>query len=600
MPLIGEENKKFETSRGYEKHPLHQYASAWLNTVNNILDESQIDLCFEPIKAVQNRTSEETLKNFFIEESCDPQSLTPEELDDHYLMMEQQFDNDRQAILENTSLSNYNPVIGMTFPLHKNILMNCVFDKGAIPKVVAKSPKFTFTMENRYIVKPDGERIDIYKQQDQITSAIDSTAPFIDIELKLPETGQTDILEKIGASSLDNLSIETYISAVKMKTKTPFNKGDVLPDGTIAEKEESEVWFPVNLKFTPSYGEYNRIIMEPIVASNEHMDAAKNSDVISAVMKDNKFIISALKGNVSAVKLTAKKDTSNALLQTCSVMWNETTKIEEIGPAIPINTTLTPEEIKDVAALYNVNQLTKIMSTMQLILTNYKDDKIRQGLDDSFIKLEESQKDYGIFDFAPPAGYMNDYVSWREATFMDFLDSHVTNILQILNDPNVVVTVLGRPDLIRKITPTEYEYKSPSNIGPVELEFSRVIKTSDSRVYQFISSQKLKNSNELILILCPRNTNRIIYRIYDYQLYISNEIKNAANPTLPSIHAFERWKFVEYQPVQGRIGILNPVGYREGKDIPTLGTLGPIGMSHNIIPNYNKPTQPKAKGLNEK
>ena len=33
-----------------------------------------------------------------------------------------------------------------------------------------------------------------------------------------------------------------------------------------------------------------------------------------------------------------------------------------------------------------------------------------------------------------------------------------------------------------------------------------------------------------------------------------------ANPALPAIHAFERWQFVEYQPVQGRIQILNPTG----------------------------------------
>ena len=44
-------------------------------------------------------------------------------------------------------------------------------------------------------------------------------------------------------------------------------------------------------------------------------------------------------------------------------------------------------------------------------------------------------------------------------------------------------------------------------------------------------------------------------------MYVSNEIRNAKNPALPAIHAFERWKFVSYQPVQGRIKILNPTGF---------------------------------------
>ena len=43
----------------------------------------------------------------------------------------------------------------------------------------------------------------------------------------------------------------------------------------------------------------------------------------------------------------------------------------------------------------------------------------------------------------------------------------------------------------------------------------------------------------------------------------NNEIRNADNPALPAIHSFERWKFVEYTPVQGRIKILNPSGIRE-------------------------------------
>jgi hypothetical protein len=63
-----------------------------------------------------------------------------------------------------------------------------------------------------------------------------------------------------------------------------------------------------------------------------------------------------------------------------------------------------------------------------------------------------------------------------------------------------------------------------------------------------------------MIILNPRNSDRICYRIYDYQLYISNEIRNSANPALPAIHAFERWKLVEYQPVQGRVQILHPSG----------------------------------------
>ena len=45
---------------------------------------------------------------------------------------------------------------------------------------------------------------------------------------------------------------------------------------------------------------------------------------------------------------------------------------------------------------------------------------------------------------------------------------------------------------------------------------------------------------------------RVIYRIYDNQMYESDKIRNAQNPALPSIHAFERYPIQdeEYPPVQ--------------------------------------------------
>lgn len=589
MPVVGE-RKSLNLGRKCVTESMYGLATQFRDLAKNILTESGIDMFMEPTKVAAYREPSEAMKNFFVNESCDPNSMTPDQYDDHIEMMTEQFENDKYAMLECASMASFNPVIGMSFPLHKNILMNCVFDKGAIPKVVTKSPKFTITMENRYLVKPDGTKIDIYKNQMDITDAIESTAPFKEIELKLPETGATDILEKIGASSLDNLSIETAICAVKMKVKKAFQRDEILPDGTKAEKEETDVWFPVNLKFSPAYGDLDRTLMERVVISDSHADPAKNDDLISASMKDNKIQIMGMKGNITAVKLRTRKDTSNAMLQTCTATWDTKTIVEEIPSAIPINTTISPEEVKDLAALYNVNQLSKIMTIFNDVLGNLKDDQIRKSLDMSYKTIPESQKDYGVFDFAPRDGYMSDHVDWRHSTFMDLLDSHVTNMLNILNDQNMVVSIFGRPDVIRKITPTEYTYQTPSNIGPVELDFTRTVCTSDRRVYQFISSQKLNNQNELIIILCPRNSERIIYRIYDYQMYLSNEIRNAANPTLPAIHAFQRWKFVEYQPVQGRLRILNPTGLREGKDIPTLGSLGAIGYGNNqIIPAATTP-----------
>ena len=54
-----------------------------------------------------------------------------------------------------------------------------------------------------------------------------------------------------------------------------------------------------------------------------------------------------------------------------------------------------------------------------------------------------------------------------------------------------------------------------------------------------------------------------MYKIFDYQMYVGNEIRDTVNYQLPAITAFERFLFLQYQPVQGRILIANPSGLRE-------------------------------------
>ena len=280
-------------------------------------------------------------------------------------------------------------------------------------------------------------------------------------------------------------------------------------------------------------------------------------------MHANKFTVTAAKGEIKKVKLAAKLNTSNANFDECSVTWKVDTDYVEIPEATPINTTITPEEVKDVAAMYDANQVTKIMSLTKTALSEYKDMKIKKFLDDSYARLDERTSFAGQFDFAVPAGYALDWVTFRASTFMDYFDDLVTKMLQVLNDPNMTITVYGDPRVVRKITPKEYSYTAPANIGPVTLDYTQTIcNLTDKRVYNFIGSDKMRNTNELMILMNPHNSERIIYRIYDYQLYVSNEIRNAANPALPSIHAFDRFKLCEMMPVQSRIEILNSSGMR--------------------------------------
>lgn len=588
MP-IGKSIKTNTIGSDYNRDPLAAYVESFMDLNRSIVNESGMDILEEPRKVMRRQKTKSAWKKFFTENFYDRDALGIDPLLDQYdladqtAMMEQQFDNDISAMFESANQADYNPVIGMVFPMHKNILMNMVYDKGAIQKVVAESPKFTLSMQTRILRDTRGNEIDMYLEQNKMTAAIDASNPTYTIELVLPENEKTDILAMCGGTSQDALSIRTHVSHVCVENvyiaegdKMPDANGVVGPKSPIATAADAKmydkVWFPTNIEFKPGYNTYERSFVQPL-SFNIRKDASgvmeTRKETLSGTMDHNKFnIYGSGAGVVTAVRLAAELDTSNAMLNTCSVSWKTDTTLIEIPNAIPLNVTVAPEEIKDLAALYQVNQLTKLMSLFKTALANYKDDKIRQFLDESYDRLPDRARGYGEFDYAVPEGYALDHVEHRYKTFFDFFDTEVTKMLQVLNDSNMVVTVFGCPDLIRKITPTEYHYQTPSSIGPVDLDFKRTVVTSDKRIYQFIGSDKLRWTDELVCILCPRNSMRVTYRIYDYQMYISNEIRNVSNPTLPAIHAFERWHIAEYQPVQSRVKILNRDGRKKATVTP--------------------------------
>ena len=644
MPVIGNTTSRKPGSSGYSHDPMVAYAKEFLNLTQSFLEEARLDLYQEPSKVFRTPLTDETVKNFFMENSADPRGMTTEEYEDHMLMMEQMYENDKIAVLEHCGMGQYNPVIGMTFPIHKNIMLNNIFDKGAIPKFVAEAPRFTVSMETRWMIDPEtGEKIDMWREQYKMTDAIDKAAPLKSMYLPLPEAENTNILETMFGVPEDqnnNLSIESHVSGlVGARVVYPGQTVQIVVKNSDAATAPATVTYtiqnytnttaqayviptdsPTDLKaqlpkveatvtqtvtgaifnwrgpFAPAYGGYDRQICEqyalPIVktvaagtlpgtwkltveladGTTQEIDNTTDENAIpgqyrtvgfvSGFAKDNRFGMTSSNAKVAGVILTSRIDTSSAMLKTASATWSVRTDIIEIPNAVPMNVTISPEEVKDIAALYQINQLTKVMSLMKISLANYKDDKIRRYLDKSFLEMPDDSKIARQFDFAPSNNYALDPIEWRHKTFMDSLDTHATQLLHVLNDPNVTFNIIGRDDLIRKITPTDYTYQSPSSIGPIQLDFVKTIVTSDKRTYQFISSDKLRDCNNLMIIVCPRNSERFIYRIYDYQMYLSNEIRNISNPALPAVHAFERWVIKEYQPVQGRIRILNPTGLR--------------------------------------
>ena len=77
---------------------------------------------------------------------------------------------------------------------------------------------------------------------------------------------------------------------------------------------------------------------------------------------------------------------------------------------------------------------------------------------------------------------------------------------------------------------------------------------------------------------------RVEYRLYDYQFYVSDEMRKDRNCRLPAIHSFERFKFEEYRPIEGKIKVLNCDTIGETKDEEFINELERLACEGTEIP----------------
>ena len=229
MPVVGNTKADVVMGRGSNFKENRKFATAIREMTENISENTSIDYFLNAQSALMNPEAREAIKDFFVENSVDVNEFAdnPEGYADHKEMMEALFENDRDKLLEYAAIGSYNPVMGLVFPLHKNLLMNNIFDKGAINKAVAKTPKFTLSMKIRKLVTPDGEEIDMFTDQDKLYDAIEATAPAVETFVKLPlipgSPEYTTAMKKITdavfgglgpVKGIDNLSIETAVTAI--------------------------------------------------------------------------------------------------------------------------------------------------------------------------------------------------------------------------------------------------------------------------------------------------------------------------------------------------------------------------------------------------
>ena len=300
--ILGTKENDIQDLRGYENDPLYPYVESFINVVKAPQYLNEGYNYFGNIRDyMRNPATRDEVKRFFVENSYDPmdprycqegKNANPfalKNIAEHTEYMEQLFENDLSApnsngtscgilgswsaMTEASPLINFNNVVGMSLPIHKNILMNAVFDQ-VLPKKVSRSNRFTESIETREMIDTDGKRIDMFYEQNKMTPAINKSIPQARVFIPLPEMRTINILKDVFQLTGRKYHLSVKSAVVGIIAESWTEPGDSYFDTsdqkfkTVQSSEDAKmrlVLFKCNpIHFDPFYGDYDAVINCPI------------------------------------------------------------------------------------------------------------------------------------------------------------------------------------------------------------------------------------------------------------------------------------------------------------------------------------------------
>lgn len=523
------------------------------------------------ITALQDPTVYNICKRAFIENCYDPEDFDndPDKIRNFTESMEIKFDNNIRAMFDtlvesagtngSIGVTNLNAIIGLSLPLSKDILMNNMF-ANTLPTMVAESKIINKQFEVRRLIDSvTGKVVDLYSQQNEIFDLLYKSNP---LKVLTINAGQTiDAVQSLSLGQNENIN---NVKVSHVTVNIDLKEGDILPDGTVVESDETR-----DVKIPLGGIQLNQTYNDPTLTKDIEFNG-RNLGKFVVTRRANEITLLAQNDKIKNVDVILVKDNSVLSTTPPRVEWEIKNQQISIDNEVHVATSYSPETAYDHKTLHNVDLLATIVESTRTVLEDYKDAYIIESLNADFERMHPSQKVKTEFDFAARNGYHGSIQQWIDESFKFTLDDTIDGLFRIINDPNAEVLIYGKPSLITKIMPKNDNGRISNFRNGKEsqnIEFAKTTYSTANRRVSYISSQKLQSkrdgssNNEFILLLNPTNE-RTMYKLVEYQTYLGSEIKPAASAHLPTITAFDRFEFIKFEGVQGRIGILNPSGIR--------------------------------------
>jgi hypothetical protein len=478
-------------------------------------------------------------------------------MDDEYLQthpdkLEQIFENSALEIVQESSIGQLAPIVGLSLPiLKKNYLENHA--KDIVMTEVPSKPIVKVAFERKFLKDKKGEKHyipDIF-YNDSYKEVVDKTkGKPIASEFFATPVQDLNLLQKSGGTmeTRDSLSYDIHIAAVKMQVAT---------DEIVT---------------------VNALFVQPDMANNggfNHRVKAQAADgtVVEDILVgqvefyNGTVSVASTAGRIKEVQFGGHLSNENNL-ETVELDREREVREWKIPDGQRINTGLTIEKLKDYKALFNIDVTTEVIADISTVLTQFEDSGILDFLDTSLnnwrdkTDLPFGYKDGFVetyqFSATPPTQVVIPTSQWINSELKYTLNRQVDSLKEKLKTTDIMFVIYGNPANITLIQDdVKWVIDEDTKIGGIQLDYRFGVMTANKNRIHVVSSMKVSRDKGIRIAAFPLSKEVITFKHYKYSLNIENIYRNPFTPLTPNVMGTARHLTTEVLPVQGELKLIN-------------------------------------------
>lgn len=474
--------------------------------------------------------------------------------------LEQLFENTCLQMVNESSLGQLNPIVGLSLPiLKKNFIEGHA--KDIIMTEIPTSPIIKSAFERKFLRDKQGNKHYVpdifwdgsYKnlltqgKGQAISSdwypADDDVLPIQDLSILTLSGGSLETKDTLGLDfCIDSLQIEATVS-----------------DGEGGTTTETITVSGLNIQ--PDFAS-NGAINYRIKATASDDSVVEDILVGTVDSYYGTVSLASTGGKIKKVKFGGHLSNENNMK---SVSFDREREIKEwkIPDGFRINTGVTVEKIKDYNNLFNIDFVNELIADMAQTLTQVEDSEALSFLDDSLNRwktktdlpygYKEGFTDIAEFSCIPPSNIFVTVSSWIDTELKYYINRQIDRLKNKLKESELMFVIYGNPAIVSLIQDNvQWIINEDTQIGGIQVDYKFGVMTSNKNRIHVLSSMKVPEDVGLRVVAYPLTKETITFKHYKYSMNIENNYRDPDNPNVPNIMATSRYLTTELLPVQGQ------------------------------------------------